>query len=240
MLLSNTLFFVIGLVLLVKGSDFFVKSAATIAKKLGVSEFVIGLTLVAVGTSIPELVSSVAASMKHQSGIVMGNFVGSNIANIGLIIGLAAAIAIIKTNEEMLKRDGYIMLFAALSFYFFILDKNISIIETIIFLLLYFVYIMFLFEEKPKFKGKYHFREFIRYFFEFKYIAAAGNRIISYQKEVKNKKRWLYCFGRLFAGCSRRLRNGPEPRFADWRRSADFFGTCSKGFRSHSNFSKVE
>lgn len=85
MIAENLLIFLLGLVLLVKGSDYFVKSASTIAEKLGVSEFVIGLTLVAVGTSIPELASSITASLQHASGIVIGNIIGSNIANIGLL-----------------------------------------------------------------------------------------------------------------------------------------------------------
>jgi cation:H+ antiporter len=141
-LLGRIAVLILGLVLLVKGSDFFVQAAAAIAQKLGVSEFVIGLTLVAVGTSIPELASSVAASMQHQSDIVMGNIVGSNIANIGLILGVAATLAVIKTREEMVKRDGYLMLFAALVLYLFMLNGTISRVEAVLFLLLYCAYIL--------------------------------------------------------------------------------------------------
>lgn len=177
MVLSNIALFVLGLVLLVKGADFFVKAAATIAQKLGVSEFVIGLTLVAIGTSVPELASSVIAALKEQSGIVIGNVVGSNIANIGLILGIGALIARMKTEEEMLKRDGYIMLFAALIFYVFIINGAISRGEALIFLLLYLAYTMFLFEAKPKSNENYAFKEFIRYFIEFKYLVALGSRI---------------------------------------------------------------
>ncbi|HID19696.1 MAG TPA: calcium/sodium antiporter [Methanophagales archaeon] len=186
-LLSRIVVLIFGLVFLVKGSDFFVKSAVGIAKKLGVSEFVIGLTLVAVGTSIPELASSVAASLKQQSEIVIGNIVGSNIANIGLIIGLAATIATIKTREEMLKRDGYIMLFAALVLYLFIINSMISRIEAVIFLLLYFAYIMFLFREKPKYKGEYGFKEFITFFFKFEYVRAMINAVYNYNKRRTEK-----------------------------------------------------
>jgi cation:H+ antiporter len=178
MVLSNIAVFVFGLALLVKGSDFFVKSAAAIAQKLGVSEFVIGLTLVAVGTSIPEFASSVFAALKAESGIVIGNVVGSNIANIGLIIGLGAVIATIKTKQEMLKRDGYIMLFAALLFYVFIINGMISRGEALIFLLLYVAYIVFLFEGTPKSKDDYAFNEFIRYFLKFRYLIFLKNCII--------------------------------------------------------------
>lgn len=186
MVLSNIVVFVLGLVLLVKGADYFVKSAATIAKKLGVSEFVIGLTLVAMGTSVPELASSVFAALKGQSGLVIGNVVGSNIANIGLILGLGALIATLKTREEMLRRDGYIMLFAALLFYVFIINGEISRGEALIFLLLYVAYTVFLFEGKSKFDDKYAFKEFIRYFFRFKYLVTLKSRIIP--SINKNKK----------------------------------------------------
>jgi cation:H+ antiporter len=184
MVLINVVLLVLGLVLLAKGSDFFVKSAASVAQKLGVSEFVIGLTLVALSTSIPELASSVIAALEQQSGIVIGNAVGSNIANIGLIVGIGALIARIKTKREMLRRDGYIMLFATLLFYVFIINGTVSRLEALIFLLLYIAYIVFLFEGKTKFKDKYEFKEFIRYFLEFKYIVTIRSIIIP---RLKNK-----------------------------------------------------
>jgi cation:H+ antiporter len=186
-LLGRIVVLVIGLVLLVKGSDFFVKAAAAIATKLGVSEFVIGLTLVAVGTSIPELASSVAASMQQQSDIVMGNIVGSNIANIGLILGVAATIAVIKTREEMLKRDGYLMLFAALVLYLFIFNGTISRVEAVIFLLLYVAYILFLLKEKPQFKGEYGFKEFLTYFFKFEYVKTVLNAVSNHNRRKNDK-----------------------------------------------------
>jgi cation:H+ antiporter len=186
-LLGRIVVLVIGLVLLVKGSDFFVKAAAAIAKKLGVSEFVIGLTLVAIGTSIPELASSVAASLQQQSDIVMGNIVGSNIANIGLILGVAASLAVIKTREEMLKRDGYLMLFAALVLYLFILNGTISRFEAVLFLLLYLAYILFLLKEKPQFKGAYGFREFITYFFKFEYVRTVLDAVSDHNSNRRRK-----------------------------------------------------
>jgi cation:H+ antiporter len=185
MALEEVLLFVLGLILLVKGSDFFVKSAASIAKKLGVSEFVIGLTLVALGTSIPELASSVIASLKQDSGIIIGNVVGSNIANIGLIIGLTASFMILKTKKEMLNRDGFIMLFAAFIFYLFAFNREITRIEAALFLLFYFGYILFLFEIKNKESDKYHFKAYIDYFFNFKYLIKIKSGVFS---GLKNKK----------------------------------------------------
>jgi cation:H+ antiporter len=179
MITTNFLMLLLGLVFLVKGSDYFVMSASTIAKKLGVSEFVIGLTLVAVGTSIPELASSIVASIQHASDIVIGNIVGSNIANIGLIVGLAALLYPIKTEVEMLRRDGYIMLFAAVLFFVFSLNGKLSKIECGLFLLLYIAYTLFLFEEAEKYEGKLHFKEFITYFFKFQYINSARQKFNS-------------------------------------------------------------
>ncbi len=177
MITMNFLILSLGLVFLVKGSDYFVKAASTIAKKLGVSEFVIGLTLVAVGTSIPELASSIVASIQHASGIVIGNIVGSNIVNIGLIVGVAAFLSPMKTEVEMLKRDGYIMLFAAVLFFVFALNGELSMLESGIFVLLYIAYVFFLFEEAEKYEGKLHFKEFVTYFFKFKYINSAVQKI---------------------------------------------------------------
>ncbi|HIH73982.1 MAG TPA: calcium/sodium antiporter [Methanosarcina sp.] len=177
MIITNILILLFGLVFLVKGSDYFVKSASTIAKKLGISEFVIGLTLVAVGTSIPELASSIAASIQQASGIVIGNVVGSNIVNIGLIVGLAAFLSPMRTEIEMLKRDGYIMLFSAVLFFIFALNGELSIIESGLFVLLYIAYVFFLFEEAEKYEGKLHFKEFITYFFKFKYINSARQKL---------------------------------------------------------------
>ena len=184
-MLTNIALFVLGLFLLVKGSNHFVKSAASIARKLGISEFIIGLTLVAFGTSIPELASSVVASLRQESGIVVGNIVGSNMANIGLIIGLIAFIYAMKTTQDLLKRDGYIMIFAAVLFYLVIFSgRIISRLEASLFILIYIAYILFLFEKKPAFKGRYHFKEFVLYFFKFQYITKLKNEIAS----VTNKK----------------------------------------------------
>lgn len=177
MIAENLLILLLSLVLLVKGSDYFVKSASTIAEKLGVSEFVIGLTLVAVGTSIPELASSITASFQQASDIVIGNVVGSNIVNIGFIVGLAAVICPMKTEIEMLRRDGYVMLFAAVLFLVFALNRELSMLESAFFVLIFIAYVFFLFEEAEKYEGKLHFKEFVVYFFKFEYINSARQKM---------------------------------------------------------------
>ena len=117
MMWLHVLIMIAGLGILVKGSDYFVESASRIAKSLGVSEFVIGLTLVAIGTSAPELATSIIAAFNGYSDVVISGVIGSNIANIGLILGLTASIAVVKTHTQMLKRDGYIMMFAVALFF---------------------------------------------------------------------------------------------------------------------------
>ncbi|MBR9699156.1 calcium/sodium antiporter [Candidatus Woesearchaeota archaeon] len=180
MLIVNILLFIIGLVLLVKGADYFVKAAATIARVLGVSEFVIGLTLVSLGTSIPELASSIQAVMRGATGLVIGNVVGSNIANICLVIGVSASIMTIKTKKEMLNRDGYIMLFVTVLFYLFLLNSVIGLVESIILLLLYIAYLFYLFDSREGYGN--HFPGFLKYFFTFGYVT------LLFRKQPKKKK----------------------------------------------------
>jgi K+-dependent Na+/Ca+ exchanger-like protein len=173
----NILVFLGGLVLLVKGADLFVLTSSRIAKRFGVSEFVIGLTLVAVGTSVPELASSLAASLQQASGIVMGNILGSNIANIGLIASIAVILTNIRTEEVMLRRDGYIMLFSSFLLFLFMLDLKISRLEALIFILLYLVYLLFLLEKVKKHEEDIYFKDFIIYIIKFEYIFDLRSRI---------------------------------------------------------------
>jgi len=160
-MLGVFLFFVFGLVLLVKGSDLLVESAAKIAKLFGIPQFIIGLTLIAVGTSLPELAASVTAAYKDEQGLIVGNIIGSNIANIGLILGTAAALAVLKTRAEMISRDGYILLGASILFYSFAGDGVIARWEGLTLLTLFVVYTLFLFKFKLKFIAHY---DFDRYF----------------------------------------------------------------------------
>jgi len=85
--------FVIGLVVLIKGADFLVEGSSTLAKKLGIAPMIIGLTIVAIGTSLPELLVNVFAAINHQPEIALGNIIGSNIANILLILGITVIVA---------------------------------------------------------------------------------------------------------------------------------------------------
>lgn len=105
-----------GLILLVLGGELLVRGAVQVATRFGVSPLVIGLTLVGFGTSTPELVTSVQAALSGSPGIAYGNIVGSNIANILLILGASAVLAPILVASSALKRDSAVMVAVAVVF----------------------------------------------------------------------------------------------------------------------------
>ncbi|NJO34818.1 MAG: sodium:calcium antiporter, partial [Rhodospirillales bacterium] len=100
----------IGLLLLCVGSDLLVRGAVVVAVRWGISRLVIGITVVGFGTSTPELVTSVEAALIGSPGIAVGNVVGSNIANILLILGLAALLRPVDIDRRAHKRDGGVLL----------------------------------------------------------------------------------------------------------------------------------
>ncbi len=105
-MLADSLFLLLGLVLLIAGGDLLVRGAVRIAERLRLSPMLIGLTVVGMGTSMPELAASVKASLAGSPGIAIGNIVGSNIANALLILGIATLIAPIEVKTRALWRDG--------------------------------------------------------------------------------------------------------------------------------------
>ena len=122
----NIILFVIGVAILVKGSDWFVDAAAALARSFKVPELVIGLTLVSIGTSLPELASSLCASFYKQSNFIIGNIVGSNTANIALILGAGLVLGgAIKFQRSVVWRDMIVLLALGLglmAWYFFGFD----------------------------------------------------------------------------------------------------------------------
>ena len=145
--LVNLLFIVIGLGLLVLGSNWLVDSAVVIARALGVSELVIGLTIVAAGTSLPEVATSVIAAVKGESDIAVGNAVGSNIFNLLGVLGLGALLAPggISVAEQVLRLDFPVMVFVALvCLPVFYIDNRISRLEGGLLLSYYVLYIVYI------------------------------------------------------------------------------------------------
>ncbi|QQX79874.1 calcium/sodium antiporter [Shewanella sp. KX20019] len=115
-----------GFVILTVGAESLVRGASNIALKLGLSPLIIGLTIVAFGTSAPELAVSIKSAVAGNSGIALGNVIGSNIANIGLILGITALIRPIKIESQMVKRDIPIMIAASVLFWGLLLDGGLS------------------------------------------------------------------------------------------------------------------
>lgn len=97
--------FITGIALVIFGADLLTKGASALARRFNISELIIGLTIVAIGTSLPELVISIGSAIKGSSGIALGNVIGSNIFNSLLILGITAMITPIKFNARMLSRE---------------------------------------------------------------------------------------------------------------------------------------
>ena len=115
-MLYALMFILLGFVLLVGGADYLVKGAVAIANKLKIPPLIVGLTIVAFGTSTPEFVVSIKAALNGAAGIAIGNVVGSNIANILLILGIAAMIYPLKCNRKIFLRDYKFLLFVSVLF----------------------------------------------------------------------------------------------------------------------------
>lgn len=118
--------FVLGLVLLTLGADILVRGAAHLAGALGISSLVIGLTVVAFGTSAPELAVSTASAWKGQADIAIGNVVGSNIFNVLFILGISALIIPLAVQQQLLRLDVPIMIAASVLLLFMSLDHRLS------------------------------------------------------------------------------------------------------------------
>jgi cation:H+ antiporter len=152
-MLLNMFFILAGLGLLVWGSRWLVDSAVFIAKALGVSELVIGLTIVAVGTSLPEVATSIIAALKGESDIAVGNAVGSNIFNLLGVLGLGALLAPqgISVAERVLRLDYLVMVFVALiCLPIFYIDNRISRVEGTLLLGYYVLYVTYVILQASK------------------------------------------------------------------------------------------
>lgn len=136
-LLTDILLFAIGFVLLTGGAEFLVSGASRLAIRMNVPSAVIGLTIVAFGTSLPELLVSVVANLEGDgaSGIAIGNIVGSNIANLGLILGVAAVLTVVPVERHILRREMPLLLLVSVLFYAFAWDGQFGRVEGVILLL---------------------------------------------------------------------------------------------------------
>jgi cation:H+ antiporter len=137
---KSIVFIVLGVAAIIGGGQLVVNSAKTIALALGMSETLVGLTVVAIGTSLPELVTSVVAARKGDSGIAMGNVIGSNLFNILFILGMAGVIKPLTADAAFFIDTGILLGISALMLLFAFTKRKISRVEGITCVLLYVAY----------------------------------------------------------------------------------------------------
>ena len=140
-----------GFFLLTKGADYFIENSASFAEEKGISPHVVGVTIVAFGTSLPELLVSIISSFQDYNDLALGNIVGSNISNIGLVLAVSTFIFyyVLGTNivpEKDANNDSYVMVLAVFLLFIFARDNLISVSEGLIFFLLYLFYIYWLYK----------------------------------------------------------------------------------------------
>lgn len=141
---------VIGFVLLIKGADWFVDGSSSIAAKFGIPQLVIGLTIVAMGTSAPEAAVSISAALKDSADITIGNIVGSNILNILVILGLSAVIIPLAVGKTTIRYEMPFMIIITGLLLLLGLDGKITLIDGLILSAAFIVYLTYLFFQAKK------------------------------------------------------------------------------------------
>ncbi|MEA3405174.1 MAG: calcium/sodium antiporter [Pseudomonadota bacterium] len=131
-LLLPTLVLLVGLALLVWSSDIFIDGAASTATHLSISPLIIGVVVLGFGTSMPEIVVASLASLDNSPGLAIGNAVGSNIANIGLVLGVTALITPIVVKSSLIRRELPVLLAISVGAYLLVLDGELTLIDGII------------------------------------------------------------------------------------------------------------
>jgi len=133
-MLLSVVFFFAGLLLLYFGAEYLVEGSSKLALSFGVRPLIIGMTIVAFATSMPELLVTMFAAIRGSVDLAVGNVVGSNVANIGLILGSSALVAPLRVERSLLRRELPIMLLASMLFWLFALDNHLGLIEGVILL----------------------------------------------------------------------------------------------------------
>ena len=151
MILVQILLLAVGFFMLMKGADWFVEGSAGIAKKMGIPQLVIGLTIVAMGTSAPEAAVSINASIKGNAGIAIGNVVGSNILNILIILGISAVLSTIAIQKSTFCYEIPFMIFVTVVLIALgMTGEYVNRVEGIILWVLFIVYLLYLFRLAKK------------------------------------------------------------------------------------------
>ena len=131
-LLLPSVILIIGLILLVWSSDIFIEGAASTAKHLSISPLIIGVVVLGFGTSMPEIVVAILASLDDSPGLAVGNAIGSNIANIALVLGITALIAPIVVKSSVIKRELPILMAISIGAYLLVLDGKLGIADGVV------------------------------------------------------------------------------------------------------------
>lgn len=146
MIILSIILLIAGFVMLVKGADWFVDGAASLASRLGIPQLVIGLTIVAMGTSLPEAAVSITAALKGNAGISIGNVVGSNILNILIILGITAVMVSVAVQKSTLFYEiPFMLVITAVLLVMGVTGQAVTRIEGVILLLLFIVYLVYLY-----------------------------------------------------------------------------------------------
>ena len=151
MLLFWIIIFIVSLIVLVKGADLLLASAEKIGFAIGLSSFVIGMVIVGLGTSLPELFSSVAASLRGATEIVSANAIGSNIANILLVVGISSIVGrkLVMT-KNLIDLDLPLLAITTIFFIGVVWDKQVTLAESILLLVVYGIYLVYAMVHKPE------------------------------------------------------------------------------------------
>ena len=148
-LLFASLIFLIGLGILFSGAEVFIHYSSQLGTKLGISDVVIGITLVALGTSIPEIFVSISSIINDAPAIALGNSIGSNISNIAIIYGISLFWLASKTLDISL-RNIFILILSVLIAGWALYDLTISIGDSIVFIALFVLFVLNLFKRSPR------------------------------------------------------------------------------------------
>jgi cation:H+ antiporter len=143
-MLQQFLIFLAGRGILYLGAEWLVRGAASLALRFGIRPLVVGLTVVALGTSMPEFLVNFFAAFSDEDSLALGNIIGSNICNIALILGLSAIILPLSVRPEILRKEYPMMVFVSLLFYLLSLDGVISKLDGLLLVLLLVAFLLFL------------------------------------------------------------------------------------------------
>ena len=175
-MISHPAILLVALVALAKSADILVEYATRVARRFQVSDLLVGLVVTSVGTSLPELSSSLSAAFLGSSALVIGGVVGSNIANIGLVLGVAAIVRPFTTQVKMHDRDGFVLVASTVLLFAAALDNRLGRVDGAVFLLIYLVYVVFV-ARSDRDGVEHRFRDFLKFMFDFEYAAPVVKRL---------------------------------------------------------------